>query len=165
MKCKKCGAELEKAAKFCPWCGHKLDIELDENSKEEIPQPSNSFANKISEESLRGKQEAESSEVVKLGEKIKRVGQNLKEMLEDDDKVTELTDDEYRNGLARQAKILNIGYTISGFICIKSAWDYRELYGWKWGDFRTFYQFNNSINPNMDIRCGEIFWRRKGKEV
>ncbi len=162
MKCPKCGNELDKAAKFCPWCGLKVktfcpkcNTELPEGVKfcpscgsavpedvngmgkdTAVPQPSNPFDNGMPRDGSGIKREAEPSENVGLGEKIKEFGQNLKEEVEKDDEETELTDDEYRNGLVKQAEILNVGYGICGLICIKSAWDYRELYGWKGGNSR-----------------------------
>lgn len=52
---------------------------------------------------------------------------------EKDDNITRLTDDDYRNGLVKPAKILNIGYLISGLICLIMAWKFRMFYGWKGG--------------------------------
>ena len=69
----------------------------------------------------------------KSEEEVKKATESISTKKKKDDDITRLTEDDYRNGLAKQAKVMNIGYTVSGFICIMSAWKFREFYGWKGG--------------------------------
>lgn len=145
MKCQKCGTELEKSVKFCPYCGEKVGLYCKDCGTELTstarfcpscgsPVSRNTAGTeKNTDDIVLENTEEKSSKDVGLWEKIKEIGRNLKEEIEKDDKVTEMTDDEYRNKLVKQNRILNIGYTIAALFCIKSAWDFRHFYGWKGG--------------------------------
>lgn len=63
--------------------------------------------------------------------KIQQAAQNIKNVLDEDDHITEMTDDEYRNKLASQAKILNVGEMIAFLICVKVVWNYHQIFSLK----------------------------------
>lgn len=144
MKCKKCGQELEKTDKFCPRCGEKIEIYYSQ---------------------YRTEPEANT----KISDKAKAVIQYIKEEIDEDESLTQTTDDEYRNGLVRQAKLLEIGYSIGVIICIKIAWDYRDFYGLKEGVFATFFSMIIatvvSLIIGADTYFGEIRIKKYDKLV
>lgn len=116
MQCSKCGKSLEQGAKFCPYCG----------------EPISEMENKIDISNKYPESERNTSEKNTVG-KIEQVAQNIKNVLDEDDHLTEMTDDEYRNKLVKQARILNVCETISFFICVKVVWNYHQIFNWKDG--------------------------------
>ena len=120
MKCNHCGFELDEGAKFCPYCGEKVELVLNEpveqrNDGEVAKKPIESNKEDISKTTETNGEEARAKETdVKY------------------EFWPKFTSDEYRNEIIKSLRISNIANIYLVIVSIAVAGNYIDYLGWGW---------------------------------